>query len=252
MPPLRRLQPGQMPSAADWNALCEMAERAFNLTSDPSTGLEVVRTGGGPLSLRLTCPCQTTTTTTTTPGPTTTSTSTTSTTSTSTSTTSTTTTSTTSTTTTTTTTTPTPVCGDCAGGATPSQWTLTVGSGAAAGICDCTWLIGGLTTTLTFNPIGGFPCFWASPALGAGSCPAQPSDAPYYFNLYYDSGSSFWKLFLNIGGSPPTGGTGYVSGTAIPVADFVCDGTNGFGTLNLSAFPGPPCTGTVSVSIAPV
>lgn len=52
MPPLRRLSSGQMPTADDWNALCEMAQRAFNLTTDPSTGIEVVRTGGGPLALR--------------------------------------------------------------------------------------------------------------------------------------------------------------------------------------------------------
>jgi hypothetical protein len=52
MPPLRRLNPGQMPTAEDWNALIEMAQRAFNLTVDPSSGLEVVRTGGGPLALR--------------------------------------------------------------------------------------------------------------------------------------------------------------------------------------------------------
>ena len=42
-----------MPRAEDWNSLVEMCERAFNLSCDPSTGLETTRSGGGPLSQRL-------------------------------------------------------------------------------------------------------------------------------------------------------------------------------------------------------
>lgn len=57
---LRRLSPGEMPRAEEWNALCEMAERAFNLTVDPSSGIEVVRTGGGPIALRPSSVAQTT------------------------------------------------------------------------------------------------------------------------------------------------------------------------------------------------
>jgi hypothetical protein len=50
---LPRFKPGERPTAEWANSISEMAERAFNISADPSTGIEVVLVGGGPISLRL-------------------------------------------------------------------------------------------------------------------------------------------------------------------------------------------------------
>lgn len=51
--PFRRLQRGQMPTADEWNQLVEAIDRLMHLSAAPETGLELVRVGGAPPSLRL-------------------------------------------------------------------------------------------------------------------------------------------------------------------------------------------------------
>jgi len=161
----RRLVPGEFPTAYEWNLLCEIVESQSLIMADASSGVELVRTGGGPPCIRLIGTTQSTTTGSTTTHSTTTSTTSTSTTTTSTTTTgspttttttstgstttSTTTTSTSNTTSTTTTTSIsiiyTPCCGALYG--TPSTLYVTF----TASVCSC---LNGLTVPIfyTVNP----------------------------------------------------------------------------------------------------